>query len=168
MTSTQQAAATVAGFREPAVASTGMVIRRPVAEVFDAFIDPAITSRFWFSRGSGRVAPGARLTWFWDMYDVSAEVEVQEVVPNERITLRWGDANAMTDVEWLFRPQTDGATFVSITNTGFVGSVDAICAQVGDSSQGFSFVLAGLKALLEHGIDLRLVPDRMPTHTAHG
>ncbi|MBC7990984.1 MAG: polyketide cyclase, partial [Luteimonas sp.] len=28
-----------------------MLIRRPVAEVFEAFVDPAITSRFWFTRG---------------------------------------------------------------------------------------------------------------------
>jgi len=31
-----------------------------------------------------------------------------------------------------------------------------------DSSQGFALVLAGLKALLEHGIRLNLVSDRFP------
>ena len=31
------------------VASAGMLIRRPTAEVFEAFVDPAITARFWFS-----------------------------------------------------------------------------------------------------------------------
>jgi uncharacterized protein YndB with AHSA1/START domain len=29
-----------------------MLIRKPVAEVFEAFVDPAITSRFWFNKGS--------------------------------------------------------------------------------------------------------------------
>ena len=31
-----------------------------------------------------------------------------------------------------------------------------------DSTEGFSLVLAGLKALLEHGVELNLVRDRHP------
>jgi hypothetical protein len=34
--------------------------------------------------------------------------------------------------------------------------------QVTDSTQGFSLVLAGLKALLEHDVRLNLVADRYP------
>jgi hypothetical protein len=34
--------------------------------------------------------------------------------------------------------------------------------QVADSTQGFCLVLAGVKALLEHGIELDLVRDRYP------
>jgi len=30
------------------------------------------------------------------------------------------------------------------------------------STEGFAFVLAGAKALLEHGVLLNLVPDRFP------
>lgn len=60
----------------PPVARAQMLIRRPVGEVFKAFVDPAITRRFWFSRGSGRLAPGATVTWHWDRYGVSAQVEV--------------------------------------------------------------------------------------------
>jgi uncharacterized protein YndB with AHSA1/START domain len=44
------------------VAGSEMLIRRPVAEVFEAFVDPAVTSRFWFSEGSGRLEPGKRST----------------------------------------------------------------------------------------------------------
>jgi uncharacterized protein YndB with AHSA1/START domain len=39
------------------VAKAAMLIRKPVAEVFEAFIDPAITSRFWFTKSSGRLEP---------------------------------------------------------------------------------------------------------------
>ena len=60
---------------EPA-AKTGMLIRRPAAEVFEAFVDPAITSKFWFSKGSAKLTPGAQLRWDWEMYGVSAQVEV--------------------------------------------------------------------------------------------
>ena len=47
------------------VANAEMLIRRPVTEVFEAFVDPSVTSRFWFSEGSGRLEPGKRITWTW-------------------------------------------------------------------------------------------------------
>jgi hypothetical protein len=65
-------------------------------------------------------------------------------------------------VEWLFTPHTDDTTFVSITETGFTGDGDSLVEQVTASTQGFSLVLAGLKALLEHNIRLNLVADRYP------
>jgi uncharacterized protein YndB with AHSA1/START domain len=36
------------------MATAEMLIRRPVPEVFEAFVNPAITSKFWFTKGSGR------------------------------------------------------------------------------------------------------------------
>ena len=39
---------------------------------------------------------------------------------------------------------------------------DELVKQVTDSTQGFSLVLAGLKALLEHNVRLNLVADRYP------
>jgi len=30
-----------------------MLIRRPVSEVFQAFVDPAVTTKFWFTKSSG-------------------------------------------------------------------------------------------------------------------
>ncbi|HTE20952.1 MAG TPA: polyketide cyclase, partial [Armatimonadota bacterium] len=37
------------------VVKTGMLIRKPVAVVFEAFVNPEITAQFWFTRGSGRL-----------------------------------------------------------------------------------------------------------------
>jgi cytidylate kinase len=51
---------------------------------------------------------------------------------------------------------------VTITNSGFAGSGDEAVSRAIDSMGGFSFVLAGLKAWLEHGISLNLVPDHAP------
>jgi uncharacterized protein YndB with AHSA1/START domain len=44
------------------VAKAEMLIRKPVAEVFEAFIDPAITTKFWFTKGSGRLEPGHKFS----------------------------------------------------------------------------------------------------------
>ena len=41
--------------RPQTIATAQMLIRRPISVVFDAFVEPAITSRFWFSRGGGRL-----------------------------------------------------------------------------------------------------------------
>ena len=38
-----------------------MIIRKPVAEVFEVFMDPAITSKFWFTKGSGRLEAGKQI-----------------------------------------------------------------------------------------------------------
>jgi uncharacterized protein YndB with AHSA1/START domain len=65
-------------------------------------------------------------------------------------------------VEWKFAPQKDNSTFVTITESGFIGNGDELVKQVTDSTQGFSLVLAGLKALLEHNVQLNLVADRYP------
>ena len=144
------------------VARTGMLIRRPVAEVFEAFVDPDITTKFWFTRGSGRLEAGKRIQWDWEMYGISIPVNVKAVEPNRRIVIEWPGYGSPTTVEWAFRPLEDGTTFVSITNAGFTGDGDALVKQATDSVQGFSLVLAGLKALLEHDVRLNLVADRFP------
>jgi len=144
------------------VMKTGMLIRRPVAEVFEAFIDPEITTQFWFTRSSGKLAPGAKVEWAWEMYDVSAAVTVKAIEPNRHIVIQWPGYSGLSTVEWLFTPHTDDTTFVSIAETGFSGDGDSLVQQVTASTQGFTLVLAGLKALLEHNIRLNLVADRYP------
>jgi hypothetical protein len=65
-------------------------------------------------------------------------------------------------MEWLFEPQADGTTFVSLTESGFSGDGDEPVQQVSASTQGFTLVLVGLKSLLEHNIRLNLVADQYP------
>ena len=67
------------------VVQTQMLIRRPVAEVFRAFVDPAVTTKFWFTRSSGRLEAGKQVTWDWEMYGVSAKVTVKEIQTDRRI-----------------------------------------------------------------------------------
>lgn len=147
---------------ETPVVHTGMRIRRSPAEVFEAFVDPAITSRFWFTHGSARLEAGAEVRWEWEMYGVGIPVTVKEVEPGRRIAVEWPGEGANTLVEWDFQPLDDGTTFVTITNSGLVGDADSLVRQVADSTEGFCLVLAGAKALLEHGIELNLVADRFP------
>ena len=51
-----------------AIARIGMLIRDPVGKVFNAFIDPAITSKFWFTGGDSGLEVGKQIHWEWKMY----------------------------------------------------------------------------------------------------
>jgi uncharacterized protein YndB with AHSA1/START domain len=144
------------------VATAEMLIRKPVAEVFEAFVDPEITSKFWFSRGSGRLEAGKSMRWDWEMYSFSVEVNVKALEPSKRLLVEWSAYGAPTDIEWIFTSRPDGTTFVSITNSGFGGSTREKADVAVAATEGFAFVLAGAKALLEHGVQLNLVSDRFP------
>src|SRR5262245_39863489 len=106
------------------VAKTGMLIRKPVANVFEAFIDPSITTKFWFTKGTGRLEVSKQITWEWEMYCASTQVMVEVIEPNKRIVIEWDGYGGRTTVEWRFTPQTDNTTFVSITESGWTGNGD--------------------------------------------
>ncbi|RPH57825.1 polyketide cyclase [bacterium] len=146
--------------QNPPVVKTQILIRRPVAEVFAAFVDPAVTTKFWFTKSSGRLEPGKEVRWDWEMFGVGTQVRVKAVEQDRRILIEWDDPPC--PVEWLFAPRGDDTTFVTISNWGFQGSDDEVVAKALDSMGGFSFALAGLKALLEHGVALNLVADHHP------
>jgi uncharacterized protein YndB with AHSA1/START domain len=144
------------------IAKAEMLIRKPAAEVFEAFVNPEITTRFWFTKSTGRLEVGKQITWTWEMYDMSIQVNVNELDIGRRILIEWGNYGVMTTVEWVFTPYEDDTTFVSITNSGFEGDGDKIVRDALDSKGGFTWVLAGLKALLEHDIELNVIIDAFP------
>ena len=144
------------------VATTQMLIRRPAPAVFAAFADPAITARFWFSSGSAVLEEGETVQWEWEMFGASAQVRVLRLEPDKRIVIEWPGQGTTNTVEWLFADRHGEGTLVSICESGFDPAAGDIVGQVADATGGFSLVLAGAKAWLEHGIALNLVADRFP------
>jgi len=142
------------------VVETQMLIRRPVAEVFEAFVNPQITTKFWFTKSSGRLGPGEKVRWDWEMFGVGDVLTVKAFEENQRILVEW-DSDP-TVVEWSFEPREDGATLVKISNWGFPVNCDEALPLAIDAKGGYTMVLAGLKAWLEHGIKLNLVCDQFP------
>ncbi len=137
-----------------------MLIRRPVSEVFQAFINPEITTNFWFTKSSGKLEPGKTVTWEWEMYGISTEVSVKEIEENETIKIEWGDPATTVDFEFTAFP--DSTTYVVIKNYGFREKGDDLIEVIKDNTGGFTTVLDGLKAWLEHGVDLNLIADKYP------
>jgi uncharacterized protein YndB with AHSA1/START domain len=142
----------------------GLLVRRPPRDVFEALADPSITTRFWFTRSTGRMAEGAELRWEWEMYRASARVWVKEVQADRRIRFSWDgyDPSHPTTVEFQFIPYENDTTYLRITETGFTGDADTQVRQALDSTAGFTFLLSSLKAALEHDITLRVTMDAHP------
>jgi GNAT superfamily N-acetyltransferase/uncharacterized protein YndB with AHSA1/START domain len=150
------------------VMQTGMLIRRPAAEVYNAFVNPDVTTKFWFTRSSGPLTLGTAVQWEWEMYGIAIPVTAKVLEPDRRIVIEWPGYGGRTTVEWTFHERPDGATFVSISESGFSGTGDELVQQVTGSTGGFSLVLAGLKALFEHGLRLNLIQDRFPDGLPRG
>ncbi len=147
--------------RSALTATQQLVIRKPVSEVFRAFADPEVTTKFWFNRSSGPLAGDARVTWYWDVHGVSADVRVLEFEPDKRIRFEWGGPEGPeSTVEFTFEARPGDRAYVHIAITGFTGDADQVVAKALDSVGGFSLVLAAAKAWLEHGVDLHVVADK--------
>ena len=139
---------------------TQMLIRNPISIVFQSFIDPAITTKFWFTKSSGQLEVGKTVTWEWEMYNVSSGIQVKEIIPNKKITIEWDDPTTTVDFE--FTALTDNSTYVVIKNYGFSQTGDDLIEIIKNNTGGFTTVLDGLKAYLEFGIELNLIKDKFP------
>lgn len=142
-----------------------MMIRKPVSAVFQAFIDPAITTQFWFTKSSGKLEPGKTVKWEWEMYGVSTNVLTKEIIPNKLISTEWGEP--ATTVIYEFTAIAEDKTYVVITNYGFKETGDDLIEAIKDNTGGFTTVLDGLKAYLEHNINLNLIADKFPNGVHH-
>ena len=141
-------------------AEAPMLIRKPVDEVFEAFINPVITKNFWFTKGSDRLEVDKKITWEWEMYNISTTVVAKEILRDQKIVFEWD--NTTKTVEIHFKELDDDSTFVTITESGFSQKGDELIAAIKDSTGGFTTVLDGLKAFMEHRINLNLIADKFP------
>lgn len=141
-----------------------MLIRKSASHVFNAFVDPAITTHFWFTKSSGKLEAGKRVRWEWEMYGAADDVDVQAVEPNSRIIFEWSFPKSNL-VDMTFTPHAKG-TVVAVVNSGLRG--DDVIAEALDLTQGWNLVLAAAKAWLEHGIELNIVADKAPDHNIKG
>jgi len=145
---------------EECAVNAQMLIRKPAPQVFAAFIDPEITRNFWFTKSTGKLEEGTSVVWHWEMYGVSAVVSVEKIIENRLIKINW-DGPA-PKVEFEFTSVGDNATYVTIKNYGCKLTGDKLLHALVDQACGFTTVLDGLKAYLEHNIKLNLIGDKFP------
>ncbi|SHM36168.1 Uncharacterized conserved protein YndB, AHSA1/START domain [Chryseobacterium carnipullorum] len=136
-----------------------MLIRKPVEEVFEAFINPEITTQFWFTKSTGKLEENKTVTWEWEMYGAKSKVNVLKIIPNQLIKTEWGDPAVNVDYE--FKKMEQG-TLVVIKSYGFAQTGQDLLKVMNDNTGGFTTVLDGCKAYLEYGIRLNLIGDKFP------
>lgn len=146
-----------------------MLIRKPANEVFEAMVNPEITSKFWFTKSSGRVEPGKTLEWEWGQFGVKDTVDIKEVKTNKYISLEWKLGDLKTLVEMFFESHSDSSTLVKVTESGFwknnPGQDDKLDEKINimlGQNGGWNLVLSNMKAWLEHDLDLNLIADHDP------
>ena len=132
-------------------------IARPVAEVFEAVVNPDQLSHYFTTGGAqGRIEKGATVTWDFADFPGAFPVQVVDVIENSLIVLQWGGegGSAMTEVTMRFTDCGDGATLVEIGEAGWQANQAGLDASYGNC-MGWSQMLCAMKMWVEHRIRMR-------------
>jgi uncharacterized protein YndB with AHSA1/START domain len=145
---------------------TGLKIRKPVHEVYEAIVDPEKMSNYFISKGSGRLDEGKTVTWTWDDVNMKGDVRPSIIEPDRLVSFYWGPSGEETLTEIRLHTVEPSATVVRITETGWEKDDQGI-AMLARQTQGWTGFLHALKAYLEYGVNLRIGafdPSLMPAH----
>ena len=134
-------------------------ISRPVAEVYEAVTDPDRLSKYFTTGGArGRLEPGAEVSWDFADFPGRFPVTVVEAEAPRRIVIEWDGTETVDDrtrVVFEFAPVDEGSrTLVTITESSW-RATDAGAKSAFGNCEGWTGMLAALKAWVEHGINLR-------------
>jgi len=130
-------------------------ISKPLAEVYKAVADPAISCRYFMVASTGPIERGATLTWTWPI-SAQSRVTIEEAVPNELIRLHWkvsrGDGESVETLKFTAVDAT--STLVEATETGWPDDENGRYSAF-DNCAGWQHMLLSLKVFLLYGIELR-------------
>jgi uncharacterized protein YndB with AHSA1/START domain len=134
-------------------------VSRPVAEVYEAVADPEQLSEYFTTGGArGRLERGAEVSWDFADFPGRFPVTVVEAQAPNRIVIEWDGNETVADrtrVVFEFAPIDDGArTLVTIAESSW-RATDAGAKSAFGNCEGWTGMLAALKAWVEHGINLR-------------
>lgn len=136
-------------------------IGRPCAEVYEAVADPEQLSRYFTTGGAhGRLEPGSEVTWDFHDFPGAFPVTVVEAEPPRRIVIEWAGESTTgergtTRTTFEFEPlDEDTRTLVTITEASWLATPAGAKSAFGNC-EGWTGMLAAMKAWVEHGINLR-------------
>lgn len=141
---------------EPGPAAKAAIqIGKPVAEVFEAIVNPEIMRNYFISQSTGRMDSGASLTWRFPEFDGDVPVRVKEVESPSLVRFGWDVNGHELECTIRLEPFADGkATVVRIEESSPVGYDPGQEWLVGNT-EGWANFCACMKAWLEYGVHLR-------------
>lgn len=141
--------------------SVSGIISKSIRQVFEAVADPEQLSHYFTTGGAeGYLENGATVTWDFHDFPGAFPVKVVEVEEPKRIVIQWGGQQStvedgMNTVRFDFESLEDSTrTKVTISEASWVATADGAKAAFGNC-EGWTGMLAAMKAWLEYGITLR-------------
>ncbi len=132
---------------------TKFKILKPASEVFEAFVDPAKISNFWFSHSSERWEEGKTITLKYEEYNAELDIDIKEIEKNKKIVFQWGGDEEGHTITITLKELEPHSTIIEVLEEGFNESDDDFVNQLIDNKEGWVFMLTSLKAYLEFGVN---------------
>lgn len=134
---------------------TKMIIKKPVNELFEAFVDPTKIGNFWFSTSSERWEQGKTITLRYDEYAAQGNIKIMEIEFNKKIVFHWGTNGEGHRVTITMNELGNSESTIEVNEQGFNENEDTIISQLLDNKEGWVYMLVCLKGYLEYGVNLR-------------
>jgi uncharacterized protein YndB with AHSA1/START domain len=131
---------------------TKLKIITPASEVFEAFVDPAKISNFWFSSSSERWEEGKTITLRYEEYNAEFDIYIKETEKNKKIVFQDGENGEGHTITITLNELEPNSTIIEVLEEGFNESDDDYVNQLIDNKEGWVFMLTSLKAYLEFGV----------------
>ena len=132
-------------------AKASIGIQKPVAEIFEAIMNPDLMQNYFISKGSARMEAGKEVDWSFPEFEGSYPVTVKELIAGERISFVWDPASVVTIT---FEKKGDNDTVIKVFEDGHQADEAGIKWAIGQT-EGWANFLACMKAWLEYGVHLR-------------
>ncbi len=130
----------------------GLQVLKPVAEVFEAIVDPDKMKNYFISQSNGYMKTDEILVWKFPEMEIEIPVRIGKIETNKYISFYWD--GEQTFVEINLQPVEEGITFISITEKSKANN-EAGIKWLKSNTEGWANFLACLKAWMEYGIHLR-------------
>lgn len=130
-------------------------VLKPVAEVFDAVINPKKLSGY-FTRTATPMLEGGTAMWSFPELPGEFPVKITRIIPSKLITFDWDtlEGDYQTHVEIEFEPYDAQSTIVKISESGWKPTQKGLDGSY-LNCQGWTHMSLCMKAFLEYGINLR-------------
>lgn len=132
-------------------------ISKPLAEVFDAVINPKKIVGYFCNQTDAPLVEGQTVHWTWTAHEVTMPVQVKQIVLNNKIVIEWpssAGAGETTIAEMTFSSLDENTTMVKISESGWPSTPEGLKASY-RNCEGWQHMVSCMKAYLQYGIDLR-------------
>ncbi len=130
------------------------IIRKPIAEVFDAIVNPLKIVNYFTSAVSGNIAVGEEVFWEFKDANGSETISILAVDENARFSFEWTASGQSARVDIQLTAKEANQTKITITEGPFDLSEQQVKRMMGQTHGWVDFICS-LKAWLYTGINLR-------------